>query len=159
MERNALFITFEGPEGAGKSTQLNLLKDYLTGLGHNVTVTREPGGTPLAEEFRGIVKHYQGEEPLYPATELLLFEAARAQHVNYVIKPALAAGNIVLCDRFTDSTEAYQGAGRSLDNAFLQKLNICIRKIIKHSRRCARRLTCKRAYRNGSCEIPHYILR
>lgn len=124
MERNALFITFEGPEGAGKSTQLNLLKDYLTGLGHNVTVTREPGGTPLAEEFRGIVKHYQGEEPLYPATELLLFEAARAQHVNYVIKPALAAGNIVLCDRFTDSTEAYQGAGRSLDNVFLQKLNI-----------------------------------
>ena len=124
MERKALFITFEGPEGAGKSTQIKLLKEYLESLGRQVLVTREPGGTPLAEDFRNIVKHYQGEEPLYPETELLLFEAARSQHVNYVIKPALAAGNIVLCDRFTDSTEAYQGAGRSLDSAFLQKLNI-----------------------------------
>ena len=123
MERKALFITFEGPEGAGKSTQLNLLKDYLLAAGYQVKVTREPGGTPLAEDFRGIVKHYQGEEPLYPETELLLFEAARAQHVNYVIRPALEAGCIVLCDRFTDSTEAYQGAGRALNNEFLQRLN------------------------------------
>ena len=123
MERNALFITFEGPEGAGKSTQIKLLRDHLTALGCRVVVTREPGGTPLAEDFRNIVKHYHGEEPLYPATELLLFEAARAQHVNHVIKPALENNSIVLCDRFTDSTVAYQGAGRSLDRAFLQELN------------------------------------
>jgi len=123
MERNALFITFEGPEGAGKSTQIRLLKDFLEAQGRKVLVTREPGGTPLAEEFRNTVKHYHGEEPLYPATELLLFEAARAQHVNYVIAPALAAGTIVLCDRFADSTEAYQGAGRSLDMTFLRQLN------------------------------------
>ena len=123
MERKALFITFEGPEGAGKSTQIRLLQEYLESLGRKVLVTREPGGTPLAENFRNIVKHYQGEEPLYPATELLLFEAARAQHTRYVIAPALAAGTIVLCDRFADSTEAYQGAGRSLDMKFLQDLN------------------------------------
>ena len=123
MERNALFITFEGPEGAGKSTQIKLLKSYLEKQGRRVLVTREPGGTPLAEDFRNIVKHYQGEEPLYPATELLLFEAARAQHTRYVIAPALAEGTIVLCDRFVDSTEAYQGAGRSLDMNFLQELN------------------------------------
>jgi dTMP kinase len=123
MERKALFITFEGPEGAGKSTQLNLLKDYLLAAGYQVKVTREPGGTPLAEDFRGIVKHYQGEEPLYPETELLLFEAARTQHVKYVIAPALRSGTIVLCDRFTDSTEAYQGAGRAQDMDFLRRLN------------------------------------
>ena len=123
MERKAIFITFEGPEGAGKSTQLVLLKDYLEKQGRPVIVTREPGGTPLAENFRGIVKHYQGEEPLYAETELLLFAAARAQHVRYVIAPALAAGTIVLCDRFADSTEAYQGAGRSQNADFLQRLN------------------------------------
>ena len=123
MQRKALFITFEGPEGAGKSTQIRLLQEYLESLGRKVLVTREPGGTPLAENFRNIVKHYQGEEPLYPATELLLFEAARTQHTRYVIAPALAAGTIVLCDRFADSTEAYQGAGRSLDMKFLQDLN------------------------------------
>ena len=123
MERQALFITFEGPEGAGKSTQIKLLKEYLESLGRQVLVTREPGGTPLAEDFRNIVKHYQGEEPLFPATELLLFEAARTQHTNYVIAPALKSGTIVLCDRFADSTEAYQGAGRSLDMDFLLKLN------------------------------------
>ena len=88
-----------------------------------MVVTREPGGTPLAEKFRDIVKHYQGEEPLYPATELLLFEAARAQHVRFVIEPALKNGSVVLCDRFIDSTVAYQGAGRALDMQFLQELN------------------------------------
>ena len=123
MERKALFITFEGPEGAGKSTQIKLLKEYLESQGRQVLITREPGGTPLAEEFRNTVKHYQGEEPLYPATELLLFEAARAQHTRYVIAPALAAGTVVLCDRFADSTEASQRAGRSLDMDFLQRLN------------------------------------
>ena len=123
MEHKALFITFEGPEGAGKSTQIKLLEEYLKSRGRKVVVTREPGGTPLAENFRNIVKHYQGVEPLYPATELLLFEAARAQHVRYVIEPALVDGAVVLCDRFADSTEAYQGAGRALDMDFLQQLN------------------------------------
>ncbi|MBE6369477.1 MAG: dTMP kinase [Lentisphaerae bacterium] len=123
MERKALFITFEGPEGAGKSTQIALLRDYLADAGYKVVITREPGGTPLAEDFRNIVKHYHGSEPLYPATELLLFEAARVQHINYVIKPALESGAIVLCDRFTDSTAAYQGAGRTLNMDFLQQLN------------------------------------
>ena len=123
MKRKALFITFEGPEGAGKSTQIKLLHDYLVQKGYEVTVTREPGGTPLAEDFRNIVKHYQGDEPLFDQTELLLFAAARSQHVNYLIKPALEAGRIVLCDRFIDSTEAYQGAGRTLDMDFLHRLN------------------------------------
>ena len=123
MARKALFITFEGPEGAGKSTQIKLLKEYLESQGRKVLVTREPGGTPLAENFRNIVKHYQGEEPLYPPTELLLFEAARTQHVNYVIAPALQNNIIVLCDRFIDSTEAYQGAGRAQDMDFLRQLN------------------------------------
>ena len=121
--KRGIFITIEGPEGAGKSTQIRLLQELLEAPGRKVLVTREPGGTPLAEEFRGIVKHHQGDEPLYPATELLLFEAARSQHVNHVIAPALEQGCIVLCDRFADSTEAYQGAGRALDMDFLQQLN------------------------------------
>ena len=123
MSATGFFITLEGPEGAGKSTQLKLLADHLTGAGHSVVVTREPGGTPLAERIRDVVKHFAGPEPLLPETELLLFAAARAQHVRQVIQPALAAGKIVLCDRFTDSTEAYQGAGRALDAEFLRKLN------------------------------------
>lgn len=123
MNKNGIFITFEGPEGAGKSTQLGLLKQYFIDRGREVVVTREPGGTPLAEELRGIVKHFDGAEPLYPETELLLFAAARSQHVRYVIQPALAAGKIVLCDRFIDSTEAYQGAGRALDEEFVHRLN------------------------------------
>ena len=123
MSATGFFITLEGPEGAGKSTQLKLLADHLTGAGHSVVVTREPGGTPLAESIRDVVKHFSGPEPMHPETELLLFAAARVQHVRQVIKPALDAGKIVLCDRFADSTEAYQGAGRELDADFLRKLN------------------------------------
>jgi len=116
-------ITFEGPEGSGKSTQIELLRARLFAAGREVVLTREPGGTPLAEEFRSILKHHTGPEELHPVTELLLFEAGRVQNVHCVIKPALAAGKVVLCDRFTDSTIAYQGYARGLDIAGLRLLN------------------------------------
>ncbi len=123
MAGTGFFITFEGPEGAGKSSQIKLLETALSGQGFTVVTTREPGGTPLAEQIRDVVKHYNGPETVLPETELLLFAAARAQHVRQVILPALAAGKVVLCDRFCDSTEAYQGAGRALDLDFLRTLN------------------------------------
>jgi dTMP kinase len=107
------FITFEGGEGCGKSTQLKILDDYLETRGFDVEVTREPGGTPLAESIREILLD-PVNETLCPVTELLLYEAARAQHVSERILPALEAGRIVLSDRFYDSTTAYQGAGRGL---------------------------------------------
>lgn len=116
-------ITFEGPEGSGKSTQIRLLERSLRSAGYPVTVTREPGGTPLAEHFREILKHHHTSESIYPATELFLFEAGRAQNVNEVIKPALESGKIVLCDRFTDSTIAYQGYARGTDLVVLETLN------------------------------------
>ena len=85
------FITFEGPEGAGKSTQIRLLRDELEARGHECVLTREPGGTPLAERLRAVVKNHEGPEKLHPTTELLLIEAARSQHVREVIRPALRA--------------------------------------------------------------------
>lgn len=126
MERQAknnrgLFITFEGPEGAGKSTQIKLLAAYLAGRRFDVLCTREPGGTPLAEKIRGVVKH-DNVEYITPETELLLFTAARSQHVVNVIRPALTAGKIVLCDRFADSTTAYQGYARGMDMAMIAYL-------------------------------------
>ena len=117
------FITFEGPEGAGKSSQIQLLGAALTASGHEVVITREPGGTPLAEAIRDVVKGHQGAEAVHPVTELLLMEAARSQHVSQVVIPALAAGKIVLCDRFYDSTTAYQGGGRGLDMDMVVRLN------------------------------------
>ena len=109
MCNNGKFITFEGPEGAGKSTQLKLCAELLRARGFEVVTTREPGGTPLAEELRTILKTHHGNETLHPETELLLMEAARSQHVREVILPALERGAVVLCDRFYDSTTAYQG--------------------------------------------------
>lgn len=115
------FITFEGGEGAGKSSNLLWAAEWLRGQGVEVVCTREPGGTPLAEQIRTLFVH-AGDEPLAPATELCLVFAARAQHVAQVIEPALAAGKWVLCDRFTDATYAYQGGGRGLSSALIGAL-------------------------------------
>jgi dTMP kinase len=111
------FITFEGNEGSGKSTQIALLAERLRATGRTVRTLREPGGTPLCEEIRHILKHSAAGNVMTPETELLLMNASRAQLVREVIRPALAAGEIVLCDRFYDSTIAYQGYGRGLDLA------------------------------------------
>lgn len=112
------FITFEGGEASGKSVQAKLLAAALERAGHDVVLTREPGGTPLAERIREILLHAQ-EVPLGPEAEALLFSAARAQHVREVIRPALAAGRVVISDRFSDSTAVYQGAGHGLAAAGL----------------------------------------
>ena len=117
------FITFEGPEGSGKSTHIRLLAAYLRDQGIAVTLTREPGGTPLGESVRGLLQHNgSGEAPVGRA-EVLLFLASRAQHVERLIRPALQAGNWVLCDRFADSTLAYQGYGRGFDLNALAEVN------------------------------------
>jgi len=108
-----LFITFEGGEGCGKSTQLKILEAHLEAKGYEVVTTREPGGTPAAEAIREFLLD-PANDTLSPVAELLLYEAARAQHVSERILPALDAGKIVLSDRFYDSTTAYQGAGRGL---------------------------------------------
>lgn len=117
-----MFITFEGIEGCGKSTQLGLAAQWLTGRGIAVKTTAEPGGTHLGEKIRTIVLN-RGDFPISAEAELLLFAAARAQHVREVIIPALEGGLWVLCDRFTDATLAYQGFGRGLDRAFLRAVN------------------------------------
>lgn len=106
------FITFEGIEGSGKSTQLRRLAATLETRGHDPLLTREPGGTPIGDQIRGILLH--PASVLGPWSELFLYAAARAEHLEQVIRPALAAGRIVLCDRFTDATRAYQGHGRGL---------------------------------------------
>jgi len=116
-----VFITFEGGEGAGKSTQLALVRDWLVVLGYPVVTSREPGGTPLGQRLRGLL--LDPSVTMDPWAEVLLFAADRAQHVAQVLKPALARGEIVLCDRFTDSTLAYQGWGRGLDLAQLHQIN------------------------------------
>jgi len=110
-----LFITFEGTEGSGKSTQIALLAERLRSLGYFVRSLREPGGTPIGEEIRHTLKHSARNQAMQAETELLLMNASRAQLVREVIRPALASGEIVLCDRFYDSTTAYQGYGRQLD--------------------------------------------
>jgi len=110
-----LFITFEGTEGSGKSTQISLLAQALRGKGRTVRILREPGGTPIGEEIRHTLKHSPANDAMTPEAELLLMNASRAQLVREVIRPALASGEMVLCDRFYDSTVAYQGYGRQLD--------------------------------------------
>ncbi len=110
-----VFISFEGTEGSGKSTQISMLAEHLRFLGYSVRTIREPGGTPIGEEIRHTLKHSADNQAMTWETELLLMNASRAQLVREVIRPALAAGNIVLSDRFHDSTIAYQGYGRGLD--------------------------------------------
>jgi len=112
------FITFEGIEGVGKSTQLARLASALEARGVEVVVTREPGGTPLAERIRALVLHDRSE-PVPAATELLLMFAARAAHTENLIRPALERGAWVLCDRYTDATYAYQGGGRGVEDAVI----------------------------------------
>ena len=112
------FITVEGIDGAGKSTHIEALAAWLRGRGHNVVLTREPGGTPLAESLREIVLH----QPMDPLTEALLVFAARRDHLVQRIVPALERGATVLCDRFTDASFAYQGGGRGFDLAVLTQL-------------------------------------
>jgi dTMP kinase len=116
-----MFITFEGPDGCGKTTQLTLLKEHLTRQGYSVYVTREPGGTKIGEQIRAIL-HDPLNEEMIPHAEILLYSASRAQLVTQVIRPALAKGQIVLSDRFYDSTFAYQGYGRGLDLDALRRI-------------------------------------
>jgi dTMP kinase len=116
------FITFEGTEGAGKSTQIKLLAERVQSLGHKVRTLREPGGTPIGEEIRHTLQHSAQNAAMTPEAELLLINASRAQLVREVIRPALAAGEIVLCDRFYHSTLAYQGYGRQLDLKRVQQV-------------------------------------
>ncbi|MCL2105240.1 MAG: dTMP kinase [Kiritimatiellaeota bacterium] len=116
------FITFEGPEGSGKTTHIQLLRKFLEARGIQVSVTREPGGTPLGEKIRGLLQHDPNDVPVTRA-EVLLFLACRAQHVEQHIRPELAQGKWVLCDRFEDSTMAYQGYARGFDLALLDRMN------------------------------------
>lgn len=119
------FITFEGVEGAGKSTQLAFAANFLRATGRQVLVTREPGGTPLAERIRDCLLA-TADEPMAATTELLLVFAARAQHLAEKIMPALERGTWVLCDRFTDATYAYQGAGRGLSLEVINQLEMLV---------------------------------
>jgi dTMP kinase len=116
-----MLITFEGIEGSGKSTQVQFLYDYLTKKGHPVIKTREPGGTMFGEALRKVF--LEQDMRVFPLSELLVFIAMRAQHVEEIIMPALQGGKIVLCDRFVDATYAYQGHGRGIDLGIIETLN------------------------------------
>ena len=118
MTQRGLFISFEGIDGAGKSTHIEAIADWFRAKGRAVTLTREPGGTPLAEKLRELLLH----EAMDPLSEALLMFAARREHLKQVILPALARGEVVLCDRFTDATFAYQGHGRGFDLDVLRTL-------------------------------------
>lgn len=115
MSKHAYFITLEGGEASGKSTNLKLIDEWLTQKNIPHIITHEPGGTPLAEEIRNLLLHKEGNETLSETAELLLMFASRAQHLKQVIEPALKAGQWVVCSRFTDSSYAYQGGGRGID--------------------------------------------
>lgn len=121
MSQRGLFITVEGGEGVGKSTNMAYIEDSLRDSGINLLVTREPGGTALGEELRQLLLQVR-EQPVSATAELLLIFAARAQHLEELIEPALAAGRWVLCDRFTDATYAYQSGGRGIDAATVRSL-------------------------------------
>ncbi len=123
--RKAWFISFEGIDGAGKSTHIEGLAQWYKDRGHVVTLTREPGGTPLAEKFRALALH----EVMDPLTEALIMFAARREHLIHVIEPALARGEVVLCDRFTDATFAYQGGGRNFDWGVLKTLEQMVQNV------------------------------
>ncbi len=119
--KQGLFITFEGADGCGKTTQLNLLKDYLEQKGHEIVLTREPGAKGLGEKIREILLNYEGD--VSNRCESFLFLADRAQNIDIIVNPAIKEGKIVLCDRHTDSSVAYQGYGRGLDIEQIKTLN------------------------------------
>ncbi len=121
-----MLITFEGVEGSGKTTQVELLSEYLQGKGYHVVKTREPGGTAFGEALRRIL--LQQEQRVLPLSELLIFMAVRAQHMEEVIMPALERGAVVLCDRFADATYVYQGYGRGVDFGIISTLNRLVTK-------------------------------
>ena len=125
-----LFITFEGPEGSGKTTQIELLREYLEERGYSVLATREPGGTSIGDKIRVVLLDPRNIEML-PASEALLFSAARAQIVTQVIRPHLTQGSIVLCDRYADSTLAYQGYGHGLDLEMLGAITALVTEGLK----------------------------
>lgn len=120
--KKGIFITFEGGEGGGKSTQIQRLADAFRARGREVIVTREPGGTPVAHRIREVILSHE-LKGIVPLAELLLYEASRAQHVNELILPALKRGAVVVSDRFADSSLVYQGVGRKLPTALVRKLN------------------------------------
>ncbi|MFR2775655.1 MAG: dTMP kinase [Anaerostipes sp.] len=117
-----LFITMEGPDGAGKTTQIDLLRDYLSGKGYDIIVCREPGGTPISEAVRQVILNKDFTE-MGNMTELLLYAAARAQLMEEVIRPALLEGKIVICDRFVESSAVYQGIGRNMGIDLVYQVN------------------------------------
>ena len=117
-----MFVTFEGSDGSGKTTQVNMLEGHLRTAGYTVLTTREPGGTSIGESIRQLLLLDMAHNKMHARTEALLFNAARAQLIEEEIRPALAAGKIVLCDRFADSTLAYQGYGRQQDREELERL-------------------------------------
>ena len=117
-----MFITLEGIEGSGKTSQINHITDYLTNKGHPCKITREPGGTAIGEQIRSILLNAKNSA-MDPVAELLLYMADRAQHINSVVKPALAAGSTVICDRYFDATVVYQGYARGLDIDLIYKLH------------------------------------
>ncbi|MBI5181766.1 MAG: dTMP kinase [Nitrospirae bacterium] len=121
MKKKGLFITFEGIEGCGKTTQMNLLSDYLKKEGVSVLKTREPGGTKIGEKIRDILLNPDNKK-MAKETEILLYGASRMHHVKELIEPAIKAGKIVLCDRYADSTLAYQGFGRNMGVSFIKKV-------------------------------------
>lgn len=124
-----MFISFEGTEGVGKTTLIRKIYEYLVQQGQDVVLTREPGGTPMAEQIRSLLLSVNHDENMSNDTELLLMYAARAQHLQQVIVPALLAGKTVLCDRFTDASFAYQCAGRGLSR---EKLNVLNQSFVSH---------------------------
>ncbi|HEX7036985.1 MAG TPA: dTMP kinase [Pseudomonadales bacterium] len=125
MAERGRFVTLEGGEGVGKSTNLAFVAERLRAAGHEVVTTREPGGTPLAEAIRALLLEVR-DEPMDPLTELLLVFAARTQHLQRVVRPALGRGAWVVCDRFTDATYAYQGGGRGLDPKVIASLEALV---------------------------------
>jgi dTMP kinase len=122
-QSRASFITLEGGEGSGKTTLAAAITESFRDQGHTVCITREPGGTALGRLIQSILEGKEQSSPISPMAELLLFEADRVQHVSEIIRPTLTAGHVVVCDRFTDSSLAYQGYGRGLDLGLIRRLN------------------------------------